>query len=55
LIYALYGAAPKVGFSSTNLPAKVVQKFIKGELDNIKQEKKLENIVNIPLKKKIFV
>ncbi|KAE9521954.1 hypothetical protein AGLY_017646 [Aphis glycines] len=49
----LFGTEPKVGLSSTNLPAEIIQKLSSEEdFENILQDNSEHNIDNIPSKKK---
>jgi hypothetical protein len=49
----LFGTEPKVGLSSTNLPAEIIQKLSNEEdFENILQDNLEHNVDNIPSKKK---
>ncbi|KAF0698227.1 KRAB-A domain-containing protein 2-like [Aphis craccivora] len=52
---ALFGTEPKVGHSSTNLPAEIIQKLSSEEdFENILQDNTEHNVDNIPSKKKKY-
>ncbi|KAL4089315.1 hypothetical protein QTP88_024369 [Uroleucon formosanum] len=52
---ALFGTEPKVGLSSTNLPAEIIQKLSSEEdFENILQDISEHNFDNIPSKKKKY-
>ncbi|XP_050056210.1 KRAB-A domain-containing protein 2-like [Aphis gossypii] len=49
----LFGTEPKIGLSSTNLPAEIIQKSSSEEdFENILQDNSEHNVDNIPSKKK---